>query len=150
MDFIKKNKFTIIAVGVFLILVLLLVQVKNIFFPNEGSAIYGNRLEGIESVKITKDKKTKIEKSLTSDAIATDAKVSVSGKIVEVIITVNDETSVDAAKGLSGKVLENLSDKEKEYYDIQIFINKKSESSEFPIIGYRHHAKDEFSWTKNR
>ena len=60
MDFIKKNKFTIIAVGVFLILVLLLVQVKNIFFPNEGSAIYGNRLEGIESVKITKDKKTKI------------------------------------------------------------------------------------------
>lgn len=147
MDFIRKNKFTILAIVIFLVLVILLVQVKNIFFPNEGSAIYGNRLEGIEKVEITKDKKNTIKDSLSSDGMTTEVSIRLSGKIINVNIVVNDEVSVDTAKGLSNKVLENLSDEEKKYYDIQIFIDKKSESEEFPIIGYKHHAKDNFSWS---
>lgn len=150
MEFIRKNKFTIVAIGVFLIVVLLLVQIKNIFFPNEGSAIYGDRLEGIEEVKITTKKKTTIKESLENTDLATSAKVRVSGRIIEVTTTVNDEVSTDAAKELSNKVLESLNDSEKKYYDIQIFISKNSDSNEFPIIGYKHHNKDGFSWTKNR
>ena len=48
MSFIRKNKFVIIAIGVFLILVILAFQVVNMFFPEEGKALYGNRLDGIE------------------------------------------------------------------------------------------------------
>ena len=57
MSFIRKNKFVIIAIGVFLILVILAFQVVNMFFPEEGKALYGNRLDGIEEVKITDSKK---------------------------------------------------------------------------------------------
>lgn len=150
MDFIKRNKSTIIAIIIFLILIVLAVQIKNIFFPSEGKALYGNRLDGIENVKITDNKKSSTKDTLTEDGMVSKASVRLSGKIIEVSITVNDDVSVKSAKSLSNKVLESLSDKEKEYYDIQVFITKENETSDFPIIGYKHHSKNEFSWTQDR
>ena len=150
MEFMKKNKFTVVAVVVFLILILLLVQIKNIFFPNEEKAIYGNRLEGSSSVRISDDKKKSIEKNITEDGIAKKASVRVSGRIVEVMIIVEAETSVDVAKELTDKILDKLNKSEEKYYDIQAFINKEEETSNFPIIGYKHHKKKHFAWTKNR
>lgn len=150
MSFIRKNKFVIIAIGVFLILVVLVFQIATMFFPEEGTALYGDRLDGIEEVELSNSKLTKIESNLKSDGAVKEADVSVAGKIVEVIITVQDDTSVDTAKALNAKVLDSLSNKEKKFYDIQIFVKKDSEATDFPIIGYKHHAKDTFSWTKDR
>ena len=50
MSFLKRNKGTIVVIAIFLVIMLLFVQIKNIFVPNEDSAIYGTRLEGIEKV----------------------------------------------------------------------------------------------------
>lgn len=150
MSFIRKNKFVILAIGIFLILVILAFQILSMFFQGEGTALYGERLDGIEEVKLSNSKLTKIEASLKSDSAVKKAEVSVAGKIIEVIITVQDDTSIDTAKGLNIKVLESLNSKEKQFYDVQIFIKKDTEASDFPIIGYKHHAKDTFSWTKDR
>lgn len=150
MSFIRKNKFVILAIGIFLIIVVLAFQIVTMFFPTEGKALYGDRLDGIEEVELSDSKLTKMEASLKSDGTVKKANVSVSGKIVEVIITVQDDTSVDTAKALNTKVLDSLSEKEKKFYDIQIFVKKDNEATDFPIIGYKHHAKDAFSWTKDR
>ena len=150
MSFIRKNKFVIIAIGVFLILVILVFQVVSVFFPKEGKALYGNRLEGIEKVEITDSKKEQIENSLKEDSITKEANVSVAGKIIEVIVIVQDDTTIDAAKTLSTKVLNSLNENEKNFYDIQVFIKKDTDANNFPIIGYKHHAKENFSWTKDR
>ena len=48
------------------------------------------------------------------------------------------------------KVIEKLSDKQKKYFDVQIFIKKSSKDEKFPIIGYKHHNKDNITWTKDR
>ena len=150
MSFIRKNKFVIIAIGAFLILVILVFQVVSVFFPKEGKALYGNRLEGIEKVEITDSKKEQIENSLKEDSITKEANVSVAGKIIEVIVIVQDDTTIDAAKTLSTKVLNSLNENEKIFYDIQVFIKKDTDANNFPIIGYKHHAKENFSWTKDR
>ena len=150
MSFIRKNKFVIIAIGVFLILVILALEVVNIFFPKEGKALYGNRLDGIEEVEITDSKKEQIENSLKEDSITKEANASVAGKIIEVIVTVQDEATIDAAKALATKVLNSLEEDEKNFYDIQIFVKKDIDANNFPIIGYKHHAKENFSWTKDR
>lgn len=150
MSFIRKNKFIIIAIGIFLILVFLAFQVKMIFFPEEGKAIYGNRLDGIEEVEITKARKESIESAVKEDSATKSVSVNVSGKIIEVIITVQDDTPVDTAKNLSTKISDTLKSDEKKFYDVQIFIKKENDAKDFPIIGYKHHAKDEFSWTKDR
>ena len=31
-----------------------------------------------------------------------------------------------------------------------IFVTKEETSTEFPIIGYKHHSKSSITWTKNR
>ena len=46
--------------------------------------------------------------------------------------------------------IKKLKKEQKKYYDIQVFVQKSKETNEFPIIGYKHHTKDSFSWTKDR
>lgn len=148
MDFLKKNKFTIIAVIVFLILVLLIAQVTNFLSPGEEKAIYGNRLE--KKVKISETTKKDIKQNLESDGIVTKSSVRISGRIIDIMATVNAETDKNAAKNLTNKVTEKLTKNELKYYDIQLFVKKDTASNDFPIIGYKHHNKDDFSWTKDR
>lgn len=150
MKFIKKNKFTIIAIVCFLAFMLVLIQVKNIFFPNAGKAIYGDRLDGIEEVKVSKSKLNKIVDKYTESEAVSSAKTQVSGKIINVIITIKDEVSLEDAKGLANIVLEELSTKQKKFYDIQVLIEKTNDSKQFPIVGYKHHSKETFTFTKDR
>ena len=70
MNYLKRNKKTIITIGVFLLMVIVLGQTKKIFFPDQAKAIYGNRLDGIEKVTIKKDIETDIKAQLS------DAKVN--------------------------------------------------------------------------
>ena len=122
----------------------------NMFFPAEGTALYGDRLDGIQDVELTDNKLNDISSTLEENEAVKKASVSVQGKIVEVIITAQDDTSLDTAKGLNTIVLDALDEDEEAFYDIQIFVTKDTEATDFPIIGYKHHAKDSFSWTKDR
>ena len=148
MKFIKKNIGAIIAIVIIILLLIGVYFVKQTFFSAETEAIYGNRLEGIDKVKITKEKKNQIIDSLKEGSEKTTIRIA--GKIIYVNITVNADTSLEAAKGLGNKVLESLSDEEKAFYDVQIIIQKNSESKQFPIIGYKQHTKSSITWTKDR
>lgn len=148
MNFVKKNKGTIIAVGIFLIVLIFLIQIKNIFFPNEKKAIYGNRLEGIEEVKITDASKKSVKDALKDTT--SNVNVRTAGRIINITITANNDVSVDTAKSLADKAINEFSAAEKKYYDFQVFIQKSIDSAEFPIIGYKHHTKESFTWTKDR
>ena len=65
-------------------------------------------------------------------------------------IIINKETSREDAKALSDTVLSKISDKQKELYDVEIFVDKEDDAT-FPIIGYRHKGKDKaVSWTVDR
>ncbi len=150
MDFIRKNKFTIIAICCFLLLVVVLVQVKNVFFPNMGKAIYGKRLDGIENVKISDDKLSTVKENLLAQDSIKKASIIISGKIVNVIITVNDDLALDQAKQLSTVVYQEFTPDAQKFYDFQIFIQKTNDANDFPIIGYKHHNRENFSWTRDR
>lgn len=148
MNFFKRNKGTLIAIAIFLILLIVAVQVFNMFLGNGEKTLYGNRLDGREAVRITTKEMSSIKKSLKDDVkIIT---VDEQGRILNVVITVKEDTDLDGAKNLATRVLEQLKDKQKEYYDIQVFIDKDAKTDNFPIIGYKHHTKDNFTWTKDR
>ena len=149
MNIIKKNKFTIIAVILFTALVFCLYEVKELFFPNEGKAIYGDRLVGKVDVKdevyvAVEDKVKETEKVTKVDARE-------NGKLINISITVLDDTSIEDAKKLVDNILEPFNDSQKGYYDFQVFVTKESETeNNFPIIAYKHHNSSEFVWSKDR
>jgi hypothetical protein len=148
MKFIKKNASTIVAIAVFIIVLLLIFVIKDLFISDESSAIYGSRLEGRSNVEISSSTISDVKEKL--NGYTSYSKVRISGRTIEIIFTVNDDTSLDAAKELGSKALEAFSSKEKEYYDIQVFISNEKNTSQFPIIGYKQHTKDNLTWTKDR
>ena len=148
MKFIKKHINLTVFVGIIILTIAGALLAKSIFFPNEAKAIYGNRLDGRQKVEIKDDKKNSIQQALSESAKSTNVRVQ--GRIIYITSTVNDEIDVNTAKSLGLKVLEQLSDEEKAYYDIQLLISNDANQDNFPIIGYKHHTSTSFSWTKDR
>ncbi len=146
MRFIRRNKNIILTLVVFFILILLCVQVKNILFPNDGLAVYGNRLEG--KVELNKNLDKDIKKELTTGVKKVKSRVS--GRIINITITLEDNVSKSNAKSYAKKALVSLTDEEKKYYDVQFFMVKESDAKDFPIIGYKIPTAENITWTKDR
>lgn len=146
MKFIKRNRSIIVSLVVFFILILLCMQVKNILFPNDGLAVYGNRLEG--KVAVTKNLNKKMQELLPEGA--TKIEVRDSGRILNVTITVTDTITRDTAKSFATQSLAALSEEEANYYDVQFFLVKNTEAKDFPIIGYKIPKAEAITWTKDR
>ena len=149
-NFIKNNKVTVVAFIICVIFVILVFALKLTFFPNEGTAIYGDRLDGIEEVEITDKQQEDIIKSLEEKDEVKNADTDIKGRTLNVLITVNDDVELDPAKALTSSVIDNLKKDQTSFYDIQVFISKDNDDTRFPIIGYKHQNKDGFSWTKDR
>ena len=133
---LKKNKSTIVGILVFILVLAGIFAMKSVMSSDEAKAIYGSRLDGIKDVEITKETTDKVEKKISSQATSTNVKVA--GRTLE------------KAKKLGEEAVSVFSDKEKKYYDIQIFITNDKNTEQFPIIGYKHHSNDNISWTKDR
>ena len=147
--YLKENLKLIVVLLVFIVLAFGFFIAYNAIFVNNQSK-YGDRLDGIENVKITKKIKKEIVDNVGSLQITKSVSVNVSGKTINVLAKVNDDIEVGKAKEIDGKVMEKLSDEAKKFYDIQILISKDTDDAKFPIVGYRHHSKDYISWTKDR
>ncbi len=145
MNYLKRNKNIIIALVIYFVAILLGIQVINILVPNEGAAVYGNRLDG--KVELDKD----IEKQVAKKAEgATDVKLRVSGRIINITINVGTDVSKEAAKEYAAKTLEAFTTEQKAYYDIQFFLEKEGEAADFPIMGYKIQNAEKIAWTKDR
>lgn len=145
--FVKKHINLFVLIGVVLLCFLGIGMIKYIFFPTETKAIYGNRLDGRNKVKITEEDINKI-KDLYKDS-SKETTVRIQGRIIYVDINGNDDLSLEVAKGF-GKIVDVLSDDKKAYYDIQIIVKNTANTAQFPIIGYKQHTRDAFNWTKDR
>lgn len=149
MKWIKKNKFTVIACIIFVLLLVLGYKAKEVFFPDQRTAVYGNRLDGKVSVdkSIYDEVKTKISESDKVKSVT----VRENGRRIDITITVNGDTSKDDAKKLTNNITESFTESQIGYYDFQVYIKKEEqEENDFPIIGYKHHNSSSFSWSKDR
>lgn len=146
--FIKKHINLFVFIGIIILAILGVVMAKNLFFPSETTAIYGTRLEGRDKVKISNETKTKIKEGLNENTESVNVRVS--GKIIYVVVNGTAELTVETAKAFGGNVVEYLTEEEKAFYDIQLLIDNKANTNQFPIIGYKQHTKTDFVWTKDR
>lgn len=145
--FMRKHKNLVLFILIILLSLFAVYYTKNIMNTTETKAIYGERKDAIKGKEISKDKLSKVESSI-SDAKEVNARTQ--GRIIEVIITAKDNVSVSDAKKMADQVSNVFTNDEKKLYDIQVLIKKDKEDASFPIIGYKHHSKNSFSWTKDR
>jgi len=149
MKLIKRNKFTFFIIFFFFILFILVFQIKDLFFPDAGDANYGDRLDNL--VEVEKSTLTDMANKVKENESVKDVTSTASGRIINIIITVNDEVGLSAAKKIGESVKEFLTEENIANYDIQVFLKKESEAeNDFPIIGYKAKERDNFSWVKDR
>lgn len=148
MKFIKKNKSTVVALLIFVAVFVAFLILKNTIMFDENQAIYGNRLEGEESVKLSSQDIDKVKEEVKDMTKSVD--VTKNGKIINIIAYTNPDITLEVAKTIGDKALTAFSDEQKKFYDIQLLIDNEDNQDQFPIIGYKHRNKEGISWTKDR
>lgn len=148
---LKNNKYTTVGIIIFILLVILGFAVYRFLFPNIGSPVYGNRLDGIEAVEFTKDQNEEIEAAIKEKEFVNSVSCYVKGKIYNVVVEVKEATSANDAKGLTAVVLEKIEERQRKYFDIQVFFsNENEEAAGYPIIGYLNKGSEAFFYSESK
>jgi len=149
--FMKRNRYTIILLVIFILFVILGLKVKDIFVPDEGKATYGDRLKNISKHPISDEVYSTIEEALTKNASVTKVTHRIQGKTLNYYITFTDKTTVKDAKSIGDSLIKYFDEDTLGYYSIQIYLLKEDEKlNNFPIIGMKHPESKSVSWTKDR
>lgn len=142
--FIIKNKMLSILLGILiLILIFGLVFIKMFIFPSYGVSKYGNRLEGIENVKLDDSRFNDIKNGFEAKSGFTIDKFRLSGRIVNIYITAGD-IKKDDVKSEALRLVSSFSEDEIKFYDFQVFVT--GESEDYPIIGYKNKNSEGLHW----
>lgn len=146
--YIEEHKLlVIIGVLSLVFLVFIIIGFKNMYFSSDGD-VYGNRLEGINKVKIKDEEINNAKKELTDTEKVSDVKVKLQGKIVYFTIKFKEEVSIDQAKEMATKTLTHFSDEEKSFYDFNYTLTQESkdEGNNFPTMGSKHPKVSTIVW----
>lgn len=155
-DFFKKIKSwanknkgfaIIIALGFILFLILLIIFFQMLI--GGSSDKYGNRLDGINKVKISNKTFEEVKKEVTDTELAEEVSTRLQGKIVYMTITLKSDTSKDKAKEIASATLDNYSEDELKFYDFSFFLRWKGEEGDTVVTGNKHHSLDSITWTNN-
>ena len=148
MKLVKKNKFTIIIVVLFVFFMFGVSEIKKVFFAHDG-AVYGDRLVGKEKKK--KETYDQLKEGIQAKEKVESVEVRESGRLINILITVAFDTSLDDAKKTMDGVLDIFTDSQKGYYDFHVIVRKNDAAeNNFPIMGSKHHNSSIFVWSKDR
>lgn len=146
---IKNNKgFTVIIVLALVLIIILGVIFIRLLSGNSSNK-YGNRLDGIEEVKIAK----KVYEAVEEEIMATEAVEKVTtrlqGKIVYTTIVLKSDTGVDKAKEIASNTLDNYSEEQLKYYDFSFFLKWEKEDGMVVVTGNKHNNMDSITWVRS-
>lgn len=144
MKFIKQHKQMIIIISICVILLTLIGFTIYKTLVYDGN-LYGNRLDEIEEVD--NSSLAKIKDELINNYSINDVKYETNVKIVKFIID-TDMTS-DEVKELGDVILNNMSEKIINSYDIEVYVTK-NDDNDFPMIGYHSKSSTMFNWVLNK
>lgn len=151
LNVINRHKGLSIVLGLSFILFIIMFFIFISLFKGNGNGKYGNRLEGIDDVKLSN--LSEVESSLKDNENIVDANVRLQGKIVYVTFEVNSDVSLDSAKEIASSTLSSFNEDELAFYDFSYLVkwtNETDEGSEVAgIAGTKHHGLDSITWSKS-
>lgn len=146
---INKNKGFAIICALALILFIIMVVIFVRLLVGGSSNKYGNRLDGIDKVKISNEVYESVKEEVKEVEGVNDVSVRLQGKIVYTIIELSDSISADKAKEIAKNTLDNYTEDELKYYDFSFFLKWKGEDSDKVITGNKHHNLEDITWIKS-
>ncbi len=146
---INKNKgFAIICALAFILFIIMVVIFVRLLVGGSSNK-YGNRLDGIDKVKISNEVYESVKEEVKDVEGVNDVSVRLQGKIVYTTIELSDSISADKAKEIAKNTLDNYTEDELKYYDFSFFLKWKGEESDKVITGNKHHNLEDITWIKS-
>lgn len=148
--FYKNNRVYVILMVVSIVCVLSILIGVIVYFARQSTENpYGDRLARIEDKEIKEDRLTELENVIKENEIVNNATVTVKGARINFLITLTEGVPNDA-ENIAVKLLEKLSEDEKNLYDLlfQFDSDSDSEDNVFPIEGYKKYTSSTITWTK--
>lgn len=145
----KKNKImfvlTIIAVVCILII---LIGIFTSFYKKSGTSEYGDRLDDIKGIELSSKVQGSLEDFYEDEEKVKSANVDVKGKIVYLIIDVDEGTTISEAQKIAIKGLDEFSKEELEVYDLQFILTCSAvkDSKSYPTMGYKNNNNAKVVW----
>ena len=146
---INKNRGFAIICALALILFIIMVVIFVKLLVGGSSNKYGNRLDGIDKVKISNEIYESVKEEVKDVEGVNDVSVRLQGKIVYTTIELSDSISSDKAKEIAKNTLDNYTEDELKYYDFSFFLKWKGEESDKVITGNKHHNLEDITWIKS-
>ena len=139
--------FGIIAISMIIIIVFTL---KYFYFGN-GQTNYGDRLDGINAVKISAAKKSEIISKINADELVKACTIEITGKIVYINLEFENKSSLIEAESKALAVLDEFSEKEEAFYDFQFTLKQTSSADNdgFIISGAKNVKGTNLIWNNN-
>lgn len=151
--FNENKTLFILAVIIIISLIVMGIGLISYFYGNNKNP-YGDRLKDVDSHKISDSISSDI-KSLYTEGVS-DVSVEVKGKIIYIVMNVDDGVSKLDAQGYAVKALDKFESEDLEYYDVQFLITCEDEKvtdeddkKVFPIAGARKAKNTQIVWSNN-
>ena len=146
MKFIKTHKKLCIALLILIALIVILSILLKAFSVDYSLDEYGDRLDGIEKVQIKKSESDKLISEIKDLDQVKKVNYRLKGRLVYIEITFNEGVSVETAKEIAAKSLDNFTDKQKSFYDFQFILTCEKETEGYPELGSKHKSSDNIVW----
>lgn len=146
----NKTLFIVLAVAIGCILISFILLLKYFYFGN-GQTKYGDRLQGIETVKIDDNRINDIKSSIQMEDKVSSVNINISGKIIYTKIIFNSSATLVEAESIAVKSLEKYSEEEQKYYDYEFTLYQDSteEKEGFRIMGAKNVNGSNLVWNNN-
>lgn len=144
----KKHKGLFICLAILLVLIILaVIGIKKIVFPDDSVSKYGDRLKDIDNYSISDTTFDDMETKFKENELVTKFDYKITGRIIKIFITVKEDMDITKSKELSSIILETLDEDIKSYYDILYYVSCDLENDLYPLLGNKNKMSSEFVWT---
>lgn len=149
----RHKSLAIVAILAFVLFIIMLIILLSMMIGS-GKDKYGDRLEGIKSVEISKTTFENVKAKLNDTGKVDKVSTRTQGKIIYIEITYNQDVSIDDAKKIAETTLTEFSEKELSFYDVSYFLERKTdenneEDKTYVISGSKHHNLDKITWIRS-
>ena len=142
--FYQNNRIYCILMLISFICIFSMITAIGIYFIHQTkSSKYGVRLEEIKNYKLSDKELKAIEDFYKEKDCIVSADARLSGKIIYIDIEAKKETTNEELQNIATESLTKISDKNKEYYDIQFIITRKDYNT---YLGSKSHSNTVISW----
>lgn len=148
-NWVMKNKGLTIVIALAIVLFVILLIIMLELLLGGSSNKYGDRLDGINEVKISDDTYNEVKEEVNSTDLVEDISIRLQGKIIYTTINLKSDTSIDKAKEIASNTLDNYSEEELAFYDFSFFLKWSTEEDDTVITGNKHHNLDTITWVKS-